>query len=545
MNRIFIFEDHDQSLTIWKKYKVRGLDLVHVDAHIDFGLPDAEDIATIVTQANSIKELKARLETSIAFQKYEDDFSKLINIGNYIYPAMRDGLVRDLYWVVPGDKKEFAASLAFIVSLLKAILRQHCRTPEVSVDAQGRVVAAFGRKKICVCPLDAMPRFSAPALLDIDTDFLVIDSVRRGNNTAQIAQRRPWIAPQELARMLKRKVARPFVITIAYSSNGGFTPLVWRYLGDELAYCFDPGRFARQYRQSCAAAQSFTRFRERGSKNDYWQAVRSNPIFRMPDNNYGPLYLGIRKLSLAQKEFARIIKADAHHPGALFGLGLLSLERKRYRQARKYFMRVLASKSGRMFSEQRKRSLLGLAEAEYGLHHNKAAKKLLLRSLRAEKLEPQSRFLLGKILEQDKDYPGALRRYQESIQLGLLSFDILCRLAKISLRLREKKSIIDYIARKYKGIRLDKTVLRKNRDMVHRKIAGETILLPVYRSSDEINCIYTLNDAAAWVWDRIDERRTLADIQKQARHSFGAQPTEIERKLNKLIKELKEIKALV
>ncbi|GAG05978.1 unnamed protein product, partial [marine sediment metagenome] len=47
-------------------------------------------------------------------------------------------------------------------------------------------------------------------------------------------------------------------------------------------------------------------------------------------------------------------------------------------------------------------------------------------------------------------------------------------------------------------------VLRKNPDMVTRVIDDETILLPIYKTSDEINCIYTLNKVASRVWELID-----------------------------------------
>lgn len=90
-----------------------------------------------------------------------------------------------------------------------------------------------------------------------------------------------------------------------------------------------------------------------------------------------------------------------------------------------------------------------------------------------------------------------------------------------------------------------KAVLRKNKNMVHRVIGGETILLPVYKSSDEINCIYTLNTAAAWVWDRIDGKKTLAQIKKQILEDFEADSEEAEKKIEKLVGELKEIRAVI
>ncbi len=91
----------------------------------------------------------------------------------------------------------------------------------------------------------------------------------------------------------------------------------------------------------------------------------------------------------------------------------------------------------------------------------------------------------------------------------------------------------------------EKIVLRKNKDMVHRLIGGETILLPVYKTSDEINCIYTLNPDAAWVWEKIDSKKTLIQIKKQALKVFDSKPEDIAKKMARLVTELKEIKAIV
>ena len=56
------------------------------------------------------------------------------------------------------------------------------------------------------------------------------------------------------------------------------------------------------------------------------------------------------------------------------------------------------------------------------------------------------------------------------------------------------------------------TILKKNKNMVTRKIADETILLPIYKTSKEINCIYTLNKPASIVWDMIDGKATVGEI---------------------------------
>ena len=93
---------------------------------------------------------------------------------------------------------------------------------------------------------------------------------------------------------------------------------------------------------------------------------------------------------------------------------------------------------------------------------------------------------------------------------------------------------------------MDENVIpRKNKNMACRAIGDETILLPIYRSSAEMDCIYTLNKPAAWVWDRIDGKRTWGTLKKQLLKEFDVAEAQAEKKLQELHSDLKKIKALI
>jgi len=87
-------------------------------------------------------------------------------------------------------------------------------------------------------------------------------------------------------------------------------------------------------------------------------------------------------------------------------------------------------------------------------------------------------------------------------------------------------------------------VLRKNPDMVTRVIDDETIILPIYKTSDEINCIYTLDKAASYVWSLIDGKRSLVALKKRILEKFDATQEEVDKQMQKVLKDLKEIKAI-
>lgn len=91
----------------------------------------------------------------------------------------------------------------------------------------------------------------------------------------------------------------------------------------------------------------------------------------------------------------------------------------------------------------------------------------------------------------------------------------------------------------------DSKILRKNRDMVTRTIDKETILLPIYRISDDIDCIYSLNKPASRIWELIDGKRTLFEIKKNVLREFDATAKEVDKEMAGLLKDLKEVKAIL
>lgn len=91
----------------------------------------------------------------------------------------------------------------------------------------------------------------------------------------------------------------------------------------------------------------------------------------------------------------------------------------------------------------------------------------------------------------------------------------------------------------------DSLVFRKNPDMVTRKIEDETILVPIFRTSDELNCIYTLNESASRIWDMIDGENTVAGIKEKILKEFDTTVNETQKELLGLVKDLKGIKAVI
>ncbi len=67
-------------------------------------------------------------------------------------------------------------------------------------------------------------------------------------------------------------------------------------------------------------------------------------------------------------------------------------------------------------------------------------------------------------------------------------------------------------------------VFRKREEIVSRKIAGETILVPVTGRLADMKRIFSLNPVADFIWDRIDGARSVSDIVVEVVSAFDTEP---------------------
>ncbi|MFA7114690.1 MAG: PqqD family protein [Candidatus Omnitrophota bacterium] len=90
----------------------------------------------------------------------------------------------------------------------------------------------------------------------------------------------------------------------------------------------------------------------------------------------------------------------------------------------------------------------------------------------------------------------------------------------------------------------DKKVFKKTDKVVSREIENEVILLPLCKTSKDMNYIYTLNETAALVWDLIDGSRTFKDIKEKIMSEYEIEDAPLTKELNSLIEDLKSINAI-
>lgn len=63
-------------------------------------------------------------------------------------------------------------------------------------------------------------------------------------------------------------------------------------------------------------------------------------------------------------------------------------------------------------------------------------------------------------------------------------------------------------------------IYKKSENVVHRKIGGGTLLVPIRGQLADMQKIFNLNPVAEDIWEQIDESRSLQDIRKNILENF-------------------------
>ncbi|HXX82294.1 MAG TPA: PqqD family protein [Thermodesulfovibrionales bacterium] len=83
-----------------------------------------------------------------------------------------------------------------------------------------------------------------------------------------------------------------------------------------------------------------------------------------------------------------------------------------------------------------------------------------------------------------------------------------------------------------------KEVYKKKNEIVYRKVAGETILVPISGRLADMQRIFALNPVGEFIWDEIDGSKTLQQVSKDIQSSFDVTGEEATADLEAFIAEL-------
>ena len=84
----------------------------------------------------------------------------------------------------------------------------------------------------------------------------------------------------------------------------------------------------------------------------------------------------------------------------------------------------------------------------------------------------------------------------------------------------------------------------RDRDVVHRRVADEVILLPIRHNFGDLESIFTLNEVAARVWELLDGRCTIGEVVAAIVEEFAVTGADAERDIAEFLAQLENIGAV-
>ena len=211
-----LFDDHYEAFPLWREAGLSGLTCVHVDAHLDV-MEDGFNPKIL----EGIKAARTRAELD-RFRGDADLPWGGFHCGNYLYPALLDGTVTTLIWLLPREVIKGT-------SLLDGSRQELQNWVDLTFEEyssfrfeDGRVEGTLMGCRMVVCTSESFPELSAAEkknlALDIDVDYFV-----------RLKDDKIWQTPYQLKDALGP--IEPVALTVAMSCEGGYTPTAERYLG--------------------------------------------------------------------------------------------------------------------------------------------------------------------------------------------------------------------------------------------------------------------------------------------------------------------------
>jgi hypothetical protein len=75
----------------------------------------------------------------------------------------------------------------------------------------------------------------------------------------------------------------------------------------------------------------------------------------------------------------------------------------------------------------------------------------------------------------------------------------------------------------------------RNPDFIFRKIVDEAVLVPIRRDVADMECIYTLSEVGALIWQELDAPATEAELQRAILDEYEADPETVSADLDRFL----------
>lgn len=457
---VFLMENHNQALLLWRKTGQKNRILVHIDRHFDFVNILDKDPAGLL-EARSIADFKKMAKNNFFWNLSGRKKDALVHIGNYIYPAVKENIVREFYWIVPDSTFKNNRRIKLFKREIEDIVGFGAKENNKLNWQDNFFISNIGGVKLIISRLKDLPKLDQEVLLDIDVDYFIDNE-------------RPWLYPDTFIQKLKERGLSSDFITIAYSVEGGFTPIGYKFIGDHLAYLVNghnrqvgdfnqavilikralEAKEARLYHQAISLlkeaedcylsplplvkgrisypgyagvyyhlADLYYKIGSKDQARNYYQkAVSADSSYRTLYNNLGPLLEDKLKLKEAEAEYRKMLELDEDNFNSFYGLGSICRKQRKWNEAMLNYKKALVLLPDDAWTLRD----IGYIQTQKNDLDNSL--RNLTRVLGLKPDDSLTHSWLGLVYLKQGDYNQAMRHTRRAINLGLFT--------NITLRLR-------------------------------------------------------------------------------------------------------------
>ena len=372
----FLIENHDEALYLWRKAGIRAATLIHIDAHHDMWPPSEDGVITI---------------------------------GNYVFFALSEGIIKKVIWVVPDASWATPENRCVLREQVSKLVQSFPR-PRRAIQFEDECIkTSILGKPFTVCALKELTINDEPVLLDIDVDYFLLPSVA-GNNACEISGRLPWLWPAEF-----KLPALPGLLmtSIAYSVEGGTTPIEWKHLGDELQSSLTGATHTGNRCFECLriAAIADSKGDEARAKEYLHQALEASPMHPAGHWHNAIHCVNIGEKDLGRHHYQRAIALDPSYGSAFNSRGLMLEMVAQPDQAELEYRKIL------VLNPQDGNAMVGLARISHMRGNISLAKELVERGVALNPKSVDGHRLLGYVLQEIGDTQGAIQAYERYFEL--------------------------------------------------------------------------------------------------------------------------------
>lgn len=204
-------EEHCEAYFAWKRAGIKDAWCWHVDAHLDIGTDGlGSERLSQLAPCQSHAEARSAGLCGNSYLPWGG-----LHCGNYLYPAIQEGIVGKLTWVIPPGIIE-GRLLSWSREHLNGWFDLSLAECDGLQELKGRVEGTLLGIPFEMGTVENLELPGEPVLFDLDIDYFLT------------AEEEVWWPAEELAALVKP--LKSLYTTVAYSVKGGYTPTELRTL---------------------------------------------------------------------------------------------------------------------------------------------------------------------------------------------------------------------------------------------------------------------------------------------------------------------------